>query len=210
VIAPATAAPSRQRSRPRRLPLVLFALAGGFAVAVEIVSSDWAAFRMSDDFATSAGFAGLAYVAYTAGMTTGRFGGDWAQHRLGTAGLMRVATAVAAIGLAGASLLPWRYAVLAAYVLAGIGVSTFFPRLYDEAARVPGKRGAGLGSLTAGSRITGLAVPTIVGSLAATSLSVGTATALVTLPCIVGFALVGWLRHRPGSGLVIGPARRTD
>lgn len=185
-----TPALERGVGRAKRLPLVLLALAGAFAIAVEIVSSDWAAFRLSDDFFTSAGFAGLGYVAFTSGMTLGRFGGDWVLQRIGPGRLNQWAVVAAAIGLAGSSLLPNRWLVLGAYLLAGVGISTFFPRLYDEAAQSPGKRGAGLGALTAGSRVSGLAVPALVGTMAGTSLSVGSATAIVVIPSVLAFAVV--------------------
>jgi len=175
--------------------LIMLALAGGFAIAVEITSSDWAAFRLGDDFGTSPGFAGLGFVAFTAGMTTGRFSGDAALHRIGPNALAKFAVLLSTIGLAGAALLPNRYLVLGCYFLAGAGISTFFPRLYDEAAQLPGKRGAGLAALTAGSRIIGLLVPVAVGAMAATSLSVGAATGIVVIPSVVAFgALTLWPR----------------
>ncbi len=64
------------RSRRFSPTLALFVIIGLFAVTVESVSSDWAAFRLVDDFGTSAGFAGLGYIAATGGMTIGRFAGD--------------------------------------------------------------------------------------------------------------------------------------
>ena len=72
-------------------------------------------------------------------------------------------------------------------VLAGRGVATQFPKLYDDAAKFPGRPGAGLGALTGGSRVALLIAPVVVGSLAATSLSVGTAIAIVTLPALAAF-----------------------
>ena len=177
-------------ARPPWRPMAMLALAGAFAIVMEQTASDWAAFRLSDDFGTSAGLAGLAYVAFTAGMTLARFGGDSAQVRLGRDGVHRVAVTLAATGLAVAALAPNRWLVLAGYALAGIGIATFFPRIYDDAARLPGRRGAGLGAMTAGSRLAGFLAPSIVGSLAATSLSVGDAVAIVALPCVVGFAFV--------------------
>lgn len=179
-------APGTASSRSRTLLLGL-AVAGGLAITMEIVSSDWAAFRLRDDFATSSGFAGLGFVAMTAGMTAGRFGGDALQLKLGSRRLGHVAVSVAAVGLAIAALVPDRWAVLAGYAIAGLGISTFFPRLYDQAAQLPGRSGAGLAALTAGSRIAVLIVPLSVGALAATSLSVGSATALVVLPSVVAF-----------------------
>ncbi len=170
--------------------MVLLALAGAFALVMEQTASDWAAFRLADDFGASAALSGLAYVAFTAGMTTARFGGDWAQVRLGREGLHRVAVVFAGAGLALAALGPSRWPVLIGYAIAGIGIATFFPRIYDDAARLPGRTGAGLGAMTAGSRLAGFVAPSIVGALAATSLSIGQAVAIVALPCAVGFALV--------------------
>lgn len=178
-----------------RLPLILLALGGAFAISVELVSNDWAAFRLADDFGASAGFAGLGFVAFTSGMTIGRFSGDALQLRLGHERLGSGSVIAATLGLAGAALIPNEYAVLASYVLAGIGVSTFFPKLYDDAAQLPGKRGAGLAALTAGSRVSGLLVPAVIGGLASTSLSVGTATGIIVIPSALAFAALTY--HSP-------------
>ena len=71
--------------------LALFLLAGFFAITIESTSIEWAAFRLADDLGASAGAAALGYVAVTAGMTAGRFGGDWATIRLGPRRLTRSA-----------------------------------------------------------------------------------------------------------------------
>ncbi len=182
--------PAAKRSRAARITLLVLAMSGACSVTVEIVSTDWAAFRLSEDFGQTAGFSGLGFVAFTVGMTVGRFGGDALVMRLGDDRLLRGAIVVAGIGLAAAGLVPNRWVVLAAYGFAGLGVSTFFPKLYDDAAKFRGRRGAGLAWLRTGSSVTALMIPTLVGVLAATSLSVGTATAIVTLPCVAGlFAL---------------------
>ncbi len=170
--------------------LVLMAIAGALAIVMEVTSSDWAAFRLADDFGASAGIATLGFVAYTAGMTISRFSGDWLEVRLGPDRLLRVAIVVAAIGLAGQSLIANQWITTIFFVAAGLGNAPFFPRLYDMAAKLPGQTGRGLGALTGGSRLAGLVGPTVVGSLADTSLSVGTAMAVVTIPAIIAFALV--------------------
>jgi fucose permease len=178
------------RSLGRWRPLLPLALGGAFAVTVEITTSDWAAFRFTDDFATTAAFATLGYVAFTVGMTAGRFAGDSVVVRLGSDGLLRVACVLAFLGLVGATLVPDRYVALGALTLAGLGTATFFPKLYDDAARLPGRAGAGLGALTAGSRMATLVAPVLIGSLAGSSLSVGSAIAIVALPCTVGLYVV--------------------
>lgn len=177
-------------SRSRWRPFVPLALAGAFAVTVEMTSSDWAAFRLTDDFGSSAAIATLGYVAFTTGMTVGRFVGDAALVRLGADRLLRLACAVTIAGIVAATVVPSRPFTLAGLLLAGLGTATFFPKLYDEAAHFPGRAGAALGALTAGSRTAALIAPVLTGVLIGTSLSVGAAMAIVALPCTVGLYLV--------------------
>jgi MFS family permease len=191
------AAPRAGRPVTPRRPMILLALAGAFALVIEQTASDWAAFRLSDDLAVSPGRAGLGFVAFTTGMTVARFGGDAAQARLGRDGLHRIAVGLAVAGLVVATVVQEPWTVTGGYLVAGLGVATFFPKIYDDAARLPGRRGAGLGALTAGSRLAGFAAPSLVGGLAATDLGVGAAVAIVTLPCAAGFAAVT-ARTRPG------------
>lgn len=179
------------RSTRFGVALALLAAAGLFAVAVETTSSDWAAFRFTDDLGTSPGRAALAFVAVTTGMTIGRFTGDWAGVRLGPDRHRNVACAVAFIGLVAATLVDGELVNLAGLLLAGTGTASMLPAIYDRAAKHPGRPGAGLGALTAGLRVSGLSMPLTVGLLAGTSLSVGMAMAIVTLPAVIGFAVVG-------------------
>lgn len=184
------AAPGAVPVGRRWRPLAPVALAGAFAVTVEITSSDWSAFRLTDDFGSTAAFATLGYVAFTVGMTVGRFGGDSLVVRLGSDRLLRLACLMAFVGLLGATLVPVRVVTLASLLLAGLGTATFFPKLYDDAARLPGRAGAGLGALTAGSRAASLIGPVFIGVLAGSRLSVGAAMAIVALPCVAGLYLV--------------------
>ena len=149
-----------------------------------------ATIRLADDFTASAALASAAFAAYTVGMTIMRFGGDFLQLRLGRMGLHRLSVLVAAFGFAIASLVPNRTASVVGSFLVGFGVATFMPKLYDDAARLPGKRGAGLGAMTAGMRVAYLVTPVAVGALAGTSLSVGAAIAVYSLPAAVGLVVV--------------------
>ena len=181
---------SSRPGRPgRRYPLALLGLAGGCSIAMEMTSSDWAAFRLSDDFGAAAGAAGMAYVAFTIGMTSGRFGGDWVIVRFGSHRVFNIAISMTVFALVALSFAPNRWFVLGAFVIAGLGVATQFPKLYDDAAKFPGRPGAGLGALTGGSRLALLMTPAVVGTLAGTSLSVGAATAIVTLPAAALFVV---------------------
>jgi len=173
-----------------RIPTVLLALAGMFAVAMEVTGGDWAAFRLADDFTANAALASAAFVAYTVGMTIARFGGDFVQLRLGRMELHRFSVLIAAFGFAVASLVPDRNVSVGGFFLVGFGVATFMPKLYDDAARLPGKRGAGLGAMTAGIRVACLVTPAAVGALGGTDLSVGGAIAVYSLPAALGLVVV--------------------
>ena len=182
--------PADAPRRTRLAPVVLLVLAGMFAVVAEVTGGDWATFRLSDDFDAAAALGSLAFVAYAVGMTTMRFGGDWLQLRLGRVGLHRISLGIATIGVIIAALVPNDRASIVGFLLVGIGVATFMPRLYDDAARLPGRRGAGLGAMTAGMRVAYLVTPVAVGGLAGTHLSVGDAIAIFTIPAMIGLAAV--------------------
>ena len=177
--------------------------AGMFAVVAEVTGGDWASFRLTDDFAAAAAVGSLAFVAYTVGMTSMRFAGDWLQLRLGRVSLHRFSVGIAIGGFALASLVPNRAASIVGFLLVGIGVATFMPKLYDDAARLPGRRGSGMGAMTGGMRVAYLVTPVAVGGLAGTTLSVGDAIAIFTLPALIGLVIVTeWnqrlLRRRTG------------
>jgi MFS family permease len=182
--------PSDARRRASRAPLVLLVLAGVFAVLLEVTGGDWATFRLTDDFGATAAVASLAFVAYSVGMAAMRFGGDFLQLRLGRMGLHRLSVAIATVGFVVATLIPLQTVSIIGFFLIGLGVATFMPKLYDDAARLPGRRGAGLGAMTAGMRIAFLLTPVIVGGLAGTSLSVGQAVAIYSLPAAIGLVVV--------------------
>ncbi len=177
-------------SRYFRGSLVLFVLVGFTAAAMESTSFDWAAFRLTDDLGTSAGFAALGYVAVMGGMTAARFAGDWASLRLGSTRLVTLSVAMTGTGLAIATLVPGRYLVVAGYVLAGLGIAALLPSVYDTAAKRPGRPGAGLGALTAGLRIAVLVIPVVIGAIAGTRLGVGGAVAVAALPSTIVFLLL--------------------
>ena len=181
--------PTSLARRWLRGPLVLFAAVGACSIAMEVTSSDWAAFRLSDDFGASAAIAGLAYVAFTSGMTVGRLGGDSVIVRFGIERVADVGIVMTIIGLAVSAFAPDQWLVLVGYLAAGLGIATQFPKLYDDAAKHRGRPGAGLGALTGGSRIGIFVAPIVVGTLSTSRLDVGTATAVLTLPAAALFLL---------------------
>jgi len=183
-------APTSRASTSRNGLLALFVVVGIFAMTIESVTLDWAAFRFTDDLGSTAGFAALGYMVGAIGMTIGRLGGDWAAVALGPVWLMRLALALTGLGILGATLIDYRYAALVGFLVTGLGAATLLPTLYDQAAQHKGRPGQGIGALSAGMRGAMLMVPVVVGGLAGTSLSVGQAIALVSLLGVVGTWLV--------------------
>ncbi len=186
------------------LVLVTFATLAAMAMVMEQIAGDWSALRLSDDLGQPAGTAALGFVAYTVGMTTGRFMGDAVLVRIGEHRLIRVGVMVNAVGLAIAFLIDLVPFTLVGLVVAGLGNSVLFPMLYDQAAKAPGKAGAGLGAMVAGSRIGALIAPVAVGTMAATdALSVGEAVAIVTIPAaaviLIARTLQANAQHRPSA-----------
>lgn len=187
-----TAAASETASRSRVPPsrfgaaALLLAAGGATAMAMEITNGDWSSFRLVDDLGTAPGVAGLAFLAYTGGMTIGRLSGDWVQVRVGPADLIRLAAVIAGCGTVLATLIPNVAVAIVGFLVAGLGTSTLFPQLYDRAAKQPGPPGSGFASFLIGQRGAAVLAPLIVGALANTSaLGVGQAMAIVVIPSAV-------------------------
>ena len=145
----------RASPAPCRAPVSLwvFAILGGTAFVPEMVGSDWSPFRLKDDLETTAGMAGIGYVAFTVGMVIGRLSGDWVASKMSKVQLLNYAVLIAFCGLSIACVVDLVPLVYAALTMAGIGISVLFPSLYDAAAQDP-RSGAALGAMTAGSRST--------------------------------------------------------
>ncbi|MDH3753445.1 MAG: MFS transporter [Acidimicrobiia bacterium] len=183
--------------------LLLLAVMGAAAMTMELVASDWASFRLADDLEVGGGRAGFGFVAFASGMVLGRLGGDAVVSRLGGARMFRYGIVLAVAGLVWATLVPAVAVSLLGFFVAGTGIAVLFPQLYDEAAKAPGRPGAGLGMLTGGQRLAVLVMPAVVGSLANTAaLSIGEAMAIVTLPSAIVLLAV----HRAASA-ARGPIR---
>jgi hypothetical protein len=170
---------------------VVLAIGGATAMVLEVGNGDWAAFRLSVDFDSSAGVASAAFLLMTIGMTIGRLGGDWVQVRTGSMRLRRLGISIAGIGSVLATLVPVEAVSLVGFLVAGLGTSVLFPQLYDQAARLPGPPGSGFAAMLIGQRSTGIVAPLVIGTLANTELfSVGGAMAVLLIPAaVIGLAI---------------------
>ena len=175
---------------------LLLAVGGAAAMTVEITNGDWSSFRLGDDLGAAPGVAGLAFLAFTGGMTIGRLSGDWVQVRVGPVQLIRISTGVMAFGAVLAMLVSSVPVAIVGFLVGGLGTSVLFPQLYDRAARAPGPPGSGFAFMLVGQRGAGVVTPLVVGALANSStFGVGQAMAIVVLPSILAMFLTTLARR---------------
>ena len=162
-----------RRSRPALLSLAGVAGLTVLAAFVEDVPGSWGAVYLRDGLGTAAGLAGLAFAAFTAGMTLGRLVADRAVDRWGHVTVVRVGGLVAAAGLSGGLLIGTPWAGLAGFFLVGLGAAPAFPALFHAAGNRRGVRPAdGVALVSWAARAGFLIAPPLVGLVAdATSLT---------------------------------------
>lgn len=190
--------PTRGRAGVRKVLLL-----GGIAFVVlmaEGVAADWSALQLRDRLAVEAGTAGLAFAAFSATMTLGRFGTDRLAARVGRVAVLRYGTLLAAAGFAIVALSGWLPLSVAGWALCGIGLSGAVPQVFTAAGN--------LGSATAAtdmSRVFGLGY---LGLLAGPAI-IGWLTQLVSLTTAMAVPLVALLLCARGARAVAAttPAR---
>jgi hypothetical protein len=186
--------------RPSRAVLLL-ALLCLIVMVTEGAMADWGGIYLTRDLGTSTAVAALAFAGFSAGMTLGRVFGDWLNHTLGAAPLMRGGAALAGLALGGMLLAGEPAVAIAGFVLVGLGVSNGVPLVFSAAGHAPGREsGPNIAAVSSVGSLGFLAGPPFIGFLAdATSLPL----ALGTL-CL-GLAVVTVAARAIGNGAV-GPS----
>jgi MFS family permease len=170
--------------RPRGLPALalLLGVVAFSSFAAEGSAADWSSVYMHDDVGVGAGAAGLAFVAFSIGMTATRFAGDALTARLGPDVVTRVGGLVAAAGMSAALLVPRPLPVIAGYALLGVGLAPIVPIAFSAAGNVdPRRAGVVLGWVVTMGYLAVVVGPIAIGF---TADAVGLRTALV-LPILL-------------------------
>jgi MFS family permease len=181
--------------------LGVLAACGAF---VEDAGSSWSALYLRSELGAEAAVAGLGFVALSGAMTVGRLTGDRVVDRFGRRRVARAGGALTALGTGLALALPSVPTALAGFALAGLGVATLVPAVYQAADELPGlPHGLGLAVINWLLRIGFLLSPPLVGALAdATSLRVALLTVVLAGvgALVLGGALPGRTApDRPGG-----------
>jgi predicted MFS family arabinose efflux permease len=105
---------------------------------------------LRDNLGTSAGFAALAYSAFSVTMTAGRLAGDRLAARFGPVRMTRIGGLVAAAGLAAALLSGQPLGGIAGFAVFGAGLSSITPQVFVAGGRAdPARPGGGLSLVSA-------------------------------------------------------------
>ncbi len=164
---------------PTRVPTVLkvlapFAALGVAAAVVEDVPGSFGAVYLRDGLGTTAGVAGLAYVGFMAGLTTGRLLADRAVDGYGARRVMQAGNALAAVALGIALSVGNPVIAIVGFTLVGLGACSTIPSLFVLAGRRAGRPSDGIALVSWATRAGFLASPAVVGAVSdAAGLPVG-------------------------------------
>jgi len=161
----AAALAPRTASTARRIALLC--LIAGSSFLVEGIAVEWSAVYLRGPVRTSASVAGLAVVAFSAGMATSRFVGDRLVARVGQPIVVRVGGAVAALALGTALAVGTTATSLAAFAIVGLGLGPVVPLAFRSAGALPRRHGGSALPLVATAGYAGSVVgPLVVGLVA--------------------------------------------
>ncbi|MGX1806584.1 MFS transporter [Nocardia sp. NPDC055321] len=176
---------------------------GGIAFVLlmaEGVAADWSALQLRDRLEVDTGTAGLAFAAFSATMTAGRFGADRVAGRLGPVAVLRWGTLLAAAGFALITVSDWLPLTILGWALCGIGLAGGVPQVFTAAGN--------LGSATSATDMSRVFGVGYVGLLAGPAI-IGWLTQLVSLTTTMVVPLLALLLCAWGARAVAGSGRAT-
>ena len=139
--------PPRRSAEARRVRRLIIALGvlGICGMVGEGAAGDWSAVYLKDDLGTSAGFAALAFAAFSVTMTAGRAVGDELIHRFAVVPVIRCCGLLATAGLTAALVSRNPGAVVGGFAVFGAGLSVVVPQVFAAGGRAdPARPGSGL------------------------------------------------------------------
>ncbi|MFD3510600.1 MFS transporter [Nocardia sp. NPDC058666] len=161
---------------------------GGIAFVLllaEGVAADWSALQVRERLGTSEAGAALAFGAFSATMTLGRFLADRVSAALGPVAIVRYGSLLAAAGFVVVIASPWLPLTLLGWAMCGLGLAGGVPQIFTTAGNLGGSKAATDMSRVFTIGYLGLlAGPTVIGWLAA----IIPLTATLIIPLILTLA----------------------
>ncbi|MGM7648138.1 MFS transporter [Nocardia sp. JW2] len=130
----------RQSHRNRKvlwLGLIAFVL-----LLAEGVAADWSALQVREHLDVSEGDAALAFGAFSATMTIGRFLADRVSGAIGPVALLRYGSLLCAAGFAVVIVSPWLPLSLVGWAMCGLGLAGGVPQIFTAAGNLGGPKAA--------------------------------------------------------------------
>lgn len=180
-------------------PVLLLGLIAFSSFAGEGSAADWSAVYMHETVGTGTGFAGTAFVAFSAGMIASRFASDFLSARFGPTFVVRSGGLLGAGGLAVALGAPEPAPAVAGYLLLGVGLAPIVPITFSAAGNLDRTRaGAMLGSVVTIGYVGSVIGPVIIG-FTADALSLRVALIFPALLALTAAALAFSVATAPGG-----------
>ncbi|HUA48827.1 MAG TPA: MFS transporter [Solirubrobacteraceae bacterium] len=173
------------------LTLAAIAFAG---LLCEGAAADWSAVYLRTGLHTSAGYAGLAYTAFSLAMVAVRLSGNRLTTRFRLDRLLPALAAVATVGITSGLIADSPLAGILGFACLGVGLGSIVPNTFSAAGRVPGAEvGASVSTVAALSYSGFVFGPPLIGALAAV---VTLRFALLLLPLLTATITVLTARTR--------------
>ena len=188
----------RPLDRRSRIPGTLFLGALAFCCLVgEGAAADWSAVYLRDDLGTTAGFAALAYAAFSIAMTAGRLVGDRLTAALGAVRLVRACGLVACLGLGAGLLADDPVAGVIGFGCLGAGLSCIAPQVFSTAGlRNPHRAGQAIARVASLGFLGFVVGPVLIGAISG---FVGLPWALAVPVVLVLFVAAAAAALRPNT-----------
>ncbi|WP_336623351.1 MFS transporter [Nocardia mangyaensis] len=174
-------APSRTGSADRRRKVLSLGVIAFVLLLAEGVAADWSALQAREHLGASESDAALAFGAFSATMTIGRFLTDRVSQAFGPVAIVRYGSLLAATGFTVVIASPWLPLTLVGWAMCGLGIAGGVPQIFSTAGN--------LGGSTAATDMSRVFTIGYLGLLAGPAM-IGWLTALIPLSAALAIPLV--------------------
>ncbi len=169
-------------------PLVGLAVIGFCVMLGEGAIADWTAVYLKNTLESSVFLAGFGYAGFSFTIAIGRFYGDRIIARWGARRLVIIGGLIGFGGILLGLIIPYAYAVILGFTLAGFGFSGIVPALYGSASRMPGRiPGASIAAVASFGYLGMFIGPPAIGFVAE---EIGLRPALGIVVILMGFVIL--------------------
>ena len=153
--------------------------------------ADWSAIYIHESLKSSLALASLGYAGFSVMMAFGRLNGDRLSASFPAVKIVKTGLLVAATGFVLVVFVPFSWAAITGFTLAGLGFSCIVPLLFSSAANIPDISPVmGIASVATGGLIGFLTGPALIGFISE-RISLGWGLSIMLLLCLGAFVTAG-------------------